>query len=206
MKRFVLVFLAFGTVDGLAITRSPQSMRNATIGDIVSFECRLNSKSAHPGWGINGTDYQITDLPLGYSYKEETFTKSLVVGPLVRSMNNTCYYCYIITFGGRYESSRAYLVMEYDTGSDTANSSSRISVTTLWKSEGMAISNTARSADVVPLLPTRPHRASTTKAGVIVAAAVILLSSLLIIAVALIIRKKKKKGKNSPETMKQPGR
>ena len=171
MKRFVLVFIVFGSVDGLQITQSPQSRPNATIGDTVVFQCRLNSKSANPGWSINGTDYQITDLPLGYSYKEENYTKSLVVGPLEQQMNNTYFYCYIITFGGRYESSRAYLVIAHGPGSNRVNCSSRelddrhkviinkpMHITGIMipfsKSVGTNISKTLRPTFAVPVRPT----------------------------------------------------
>lgn len=93
------------------ITSSPKSILNARIGSCVVFECKLNSETVYPSWSINGTDYPITDLPLGHAFRSESYTGQLTVGPLNRRMNNTVYYCYVVTLNGREESAQAHLII-----------------------------------------------------------------------------------------------
>lgn len=105
---FILLKITAGSVF---ITSSPKSILNARIGSCVVFECKLNSETVYPSWSINGTDYPITDLPLGHAFRSESYTGQLTVGPLNRRMNNTVYYCYVVTLNGREESAQAHLII-----------------------------------------------------------------------------------------------
>ena len=86
-------FSLSGTV---IITRSPQTVSNATLGGRVRFECGASGTTETPGWNINGQDYRITDLPIGYVYNGAS--KSLVVSPVENTMNNSVYYCYFLIY------------------------------------------------------------------------------------------------------------
>lgn len=77
------------------ITRSPQTISNATLGSTVRFECQINSTSLFPQWNINGRDYIVTDLPLGYEFKSVSYSKVLIVSPVEQAMNNSVYYCFL---------------------------------------------------------------------------------------------------------------
>ena len=107
-RSFILLNITAGSVF---ITSSPQSILNARLGSCVVFECKLNSETVYPSWSINQTDYPITDLPLGHAFKSESYTGQLIVGPLNRRMNNTVYYCYVVTLNGREESAHAHLII-----------------------------------------------------------------------------------------------
>ena len=110
----LVLLIAKGTTS-LQITGSPQSVTNATLDSFVTFECTLSSLLADPAWNINGTDYQVTDLPLGYMYKRENYSKLLIIGPLYLHMNVTSLYCYIFNIEGRQESDRAWLIIKSST-------------------------------------------------------------------------------------------
>ena len=99
---------------GVQINFSPQSISNAPLGGTARFNCILSSETAYPAWNINGKDYLVTDLPLGYMYtfSSDSYSNELIVGPLNMAMNNSCYYCYVINYQGRrQESAQAKLTI-----------------------------------------------------------------------------------------------
>lgn len=104
---FPLVIL--GTVQ---IVNGPQSILNATLGQTVWFDCILNSEYDDPAWNIDGIDYQTTDLPLGYAFLSSLYSNKLILNSTREEMNNTCYFCYLLTFEGRQESEIAKLTIQ----------------------------------------------------------------------------------------------
>ena len=94
----------------MRIVSGPVSVTNATLGGTARFECMLSNRYSYPAWNIDENDYDVTDLPLGYEFKSEGYSKILIVEPLQQAMNNTCYYCFVETYEGRQESSRAKLI------------------------------------------------------------------------------------------------
>ena len=99
----------------LQITSSPQTVSNATLGSTVRFECQTSTASALPEWNINGRDYRVTELPLGYRYESILNSKVLIVSPVEIAMNNSVYYC-VLTFYTpegyvRVESERAMIII-----------------------------------------------------------------------------------------------
>ena len=78
----------------------------------MEFVCILNRRDAYPAWNIDGTDYQITDLPFGYDFMSVSYSNVLIVTSVQREMNNSWYYCYVVTLQGRMESERATLIIQ----------------------------------------------------------------------------------------------
>ena len=85
-------------VGSVQILSGPQSVTNATLGGTVRFECVISSITVLPGWNINGTDYRIADLPSGYRFENVEESKVLIVSPVVMALNNSVYFCYILTY------------------------------------------------------------------------------------------------------------
>lgn len=100
------------------IISSPQTVRNATLGSTVRFECRISDAIVLPEWSINGRDYQITDLPLGYDFESVSNSNVLIVSSVEISMNNSVYYCFFFTYSSEEQkyipinSSRAMLIIQ----------------------------------------------------------------------------------------------
>lgn len=103
-------------IGNVQITSSPQTVTNATLGSTVRFECQTSTTSAIPGWNINGKDYRVTELPLGYDFESIQNSKVLIVSPVEIAMNNSVYFCYLTYFANeehkRTESERATMVIQ----------------------------------------------------------------------------------------------
>lgn len=97
------------------IVSGPHSISNASLGSSVRFECVMSSENIYPSWNIDGTDYQITDLPSGYDFMSISYSKVLILNSVQQEMNNSCYYCYVVTLEGRMESERAKLIIQLPT-------------------------------------------------------------------------------------------
>ena len=83
----------------------------------MRFECQTSTTSALPGWNINGIDYRVTDLPLGYEFESILNLKVLIVSVGEIAMNNSVYYCFLKSFSTseghvRIESERARIVIQ----------------------------------------------------------------------------------------------
>ena len=82
----------------LQIISSPQTVSNATLGSTVRFVCQTSITSVLPGWNINGTDYRVTELPLGYRSESYLTSNVLIVSPVEIAMNNSVYFCFVTSF------------------------------------------------------------------------------------------------------------
>jgi hypothetical protein len=114
LSKTYLLLIILASVESLEITGNPQSVTNATVGGNATFECTLSSESASPSWNINGIDYQVTDLPFGYYFQSVSFSKRLIVNPVLKKMNNTSIFCFILNFNGRQESLPAKLIIIHE--------------------------------------------------------------------------------------------
>ena len=111
LSKTYLLLIILASVESLEITGNPQSVTNATVGGNATFECTLSSESASPSWNINGIDYQVTDLPFGHYFQSVSFSKRLIVNPMLKKMNNTSIFC---NFNGRQESLPAKLIIIHE--------------------------------------------------------------------------------------------
>ena len=134
----MLVVCSYTAIGALEIIRGPQTIFNATVGGSASFECIINDEYYIPRWNIGGRDYDVTTLPIGHYYEQESYSKILTVRPVLQLMNNTCFYCYLSLPGGRQESSRAKLIIYSDPSS--FNSRSTPTETTISRQRSTAIS------------------------------------------------------------------
>ena len=105
----------FSYTVGVEITRGPLNVSNAIVGGTASFECILNSTSLFPRWNINGYNFTVTNLPVGFQFESNSYSKVLTVNPVRQEMNNWCFYCFIIFSSERIESSRAKLTIQSPT-------------------------------------------------------------------------------------------
>ena len=101
------------TLGAVEIVSGPQTITNATLWGSAEFVCVLNNEDAFPGWNIDGTDYLITDLLYGYDFKSISYSNTLIVTSVQREMNNSLYYCYVVTLQERLESERARLIIQF---------------------------------------------------------------------------------------------
>ena len=99
------------TLAGVEIIRGPLNA-TAIVGDTASFECILNSTSLFPRWNINGTDFTVTNLPVGFDFESNSYSKVLTVNSVRQEMNNWCFYCFLAFINGRVESTRAKLIIQ----------------------------------------------------------------------------------------------
>ena len=69
-----------------------------------------------PRWNINGTDFTVTNLPVGFNFKRNSYSKVLTVNSVRQEMNNWCFYCFLLLrSSGRVESTRAKLTIRSPT-------------------------------------------------------------------------------------------
>ena len=69
-----------------------------------------------PRWNINGTDFTVTNLPVGFQFERNSYSKVLTVYSVRQEMNNWCFYCFLLlTSSGRVESTRAKLIIRSPT-------------------------------------------------------------------------------------------
>ena len=69
-----------------------------------------------PRWNINGTNFTVTNLPVGFQFERNSYSKVLTVNPVRQEMNNWCFYCFLLlTSSGRVESTRAKLIIRSPT-------------------------------------------------------------------------------------------
>ena len=80
----------------MQITRSPQTVTNATIGGTVTFECGFSGTTQSPSWNIDGKDYYTSELQSPHMY--DASSMSLIVSPVEKRLNNSVYYCFFVTY------------------------------------------------------------------------------------------------------------
>ena len=124
LSKSYLLLIILASVESLEITGNPQSVTNATVGGNATFECTLSSESASPSWNINGIDYQVTDLPFRYYFQSVSFSKRLIANPVLKKMNNTSIFCFILNFNGRQESLPAKLIIIHELTTTSTTTSS----------------------------------------------------------------------------------
>ena len=94
------------------IIRGPLTVTDASVGGQARFECILKTESLFPWWSIDGMNFSVTRLPIGFKFENNRTSKVLVVDPVEQELNNSCFLCYVVSpDGSREESSPAKLII-----------------------------------------------------------------------------------------------
>ena len=94
------------------IIRGPLTVADASVGGQARFECILKTESLYPWWSIDGMNFSVTRLPIGFKFENNGASKVLVVDPVKQELNNSCFLCYVVSpDGSRGESSPAKLII-----------------------------------------------------------------------------------------------
>ena len=86
-----IITSTFGELQS-AISKGPLNA-TAIVGDTASFECILSSTSLFPRWNINGTDFTVTNLPVGFDFESNSYSKVLTINPVRQEMNKSLFSC-----------------------------------------------------------------------------------------------------------------
>ena len=95
----------------MEIIRGPLTVYDALIGGTAHFECIINSVSVFPRWNIDGIDFTVTNLPVGFEFESDSYSKILTLDPVREEMNNSVFYCFLQQINSRLESTKAKLII-----------------------------------------------------------------------------------------------